>query len=109
MTDSRQQSRFRAVDALTRDFLIWLEDAPRTYADAMEVWRTSCPRFSIWEDALADGLVQIASAPGRSSTQDRVTLTSRGRAMVGASPPAGQAPLSRFPREPGTLRVADGE
>src|SRR5687767_5923231 len=65
MTDSRQQSRLRAVDALTRDFLIWLEDAPRTYADAMEVWRTSCPRFSIWEDALADGLVQIASAPGR--------------------------------------------
>ena len=25
----------------------------------MEVWRTSCPRLSIWEDAVDDGLVRV--------------------------------------------------
>jgi len=25
----------------------------------MDAWRTSCPRLSVWEDALADGLVEV--------------------------------------------------
>jgi hypothetical protein len=45
------------VEALMRDFLDWLVRSTRTYAEAMEAWRTSCPRQSIWEDALADGFV----------------------------------------------------
>jgi hypothetical protein len=24
----------------------------------MDAWRTSCPRLSVWEDAVADGLVR---------------------------------------------------
>ena len=37
--------------SLTEQFLAWVADRPRTYAEAMEAWRSSCPRLSIWEDA----------------------------------------------------------
>ena len=39
-------------------FLQWLADRPRTREDVMEAWRSSCPRFPVWEDARADGLVR---------------------------------------------------
>ena len=39
--------------ALIRQLLEWIASAPRTYGDAMEIWRSSCPRHTIWEDALA--------------------------------------------------------
>ena len=41
---------------LTIQFLEWLSERPRTYGDVMDAWRTSCPRLSIWEDALSAGL-----------------------------------------------------
>ena len=44
--------------ALTRQMLEWLSSQPRTYAEVLEVWRTSCPRLSIWEDACTNGLVE---------------------------------------------------
>ena len=46
-----------APDALVLDFLEWLAAGPRPYAEAMEVWRTSCPRLTVWEDAVDEGLV----------------------------------------------------
>jgi hypothetical protein len=46
--------------ALTRQLLEWIASAPRTYDDALETWRSSCPRHTIWEDALEAGLVEIA-------------------------------------------------
>jgi hypothetical protein len=68
---------------LTLQFLGWLAEHPRNYAEVMDAWRTSCPRLSIWEDALADGLVEIAAG---ASTRDAspVRLTARGRAMLEA-------------------------
>lgn len=62
--------------ASLREFLVWVERCPRTYAETMEAWRSSCPRFTIWEDALAEGLVQI----DRDSV---VTLTRRGLTALG--------------------------
>ena len=44
--------------ALTQQFLAWVDEAPRSYADA-EAWRRSCPHLSIWEDAISDGLVRF--------------------------------------------------
>lgn len=44
-------------EPLIRDLLVWLARAPRTYAETMEAWRTSCPRLTVWEDALERGLV----------------------------------------------------
>jgi len=42
---------------LILDFLEWLTSEPRPYAEVMEVWRTSCPRLTVWEDAVDRGLV----------------------------------------------------
>jgi hypothetical protein len=92
MATSDSQSRFVATDSLTRDFLTWLTDAPRTYAEAMEAWRTSCPRFSIWEDALAADLIQIMPAPGAPYTRALVVVTPRGRAVLDGSAHAGSSP-----------------
>ena len=55
--------------------LEWLDKEPRSYAETLDAWKTSCPRLSIWEDALADGLIRIAAG--------RVQLTPAGRALVG--------------------------
>ena len=38
-------------------FLTWVADRPRSYAETMEAWRSTCPRLSVWEDAILDGLV----------------------------------------------------
>jgi hypothetical protein len=69
--------------ALTLQFLAWVADGPRTYAQAMEAWRSTCPRLSIWEDAILDGL--IAFDGGATRNQSRVELTAKGRAMLRAS------------------------
>jgi hypothetical protein len=68
------------VAPATREFLVWLADRPRTYADVMEAWQTSCPRLSVWEDSLICGLV-ATQGPSRDSL---VVLTDRGRAAASA-------------------------
>ena len=65
-----------AARLLTLQFLEWVAAAPRSYPEVMEAWRTSCPRLSIWEDATADGLVEVAGGQGP------VRLTPRGRALL---------------------------
>ena len=79
--------------ALTLQFLAWVAEAPRTYAQAMEAWRSSCPRLSIWEDAILDGLVAFDGAATRD--QSRVALTPKGRELLRASTPAAPAPRVR--------------
>jgi hypothetical protein len=72
-----------AVSSATLDLLTWLSSRPRTYDETMAAWRTNCPRLSIWEDALADGLVGITrSGAGRDNAT--VVLTERGRAALQA-------------------------
>jgi hypothetical protein len=68
-----------SVRLLTREFLTWLSLRRRTYAEAMDAWRSTCPRHTIWEDAFADGLVQIE---GEELQQSAVILTPRGRAVL---------------------------
>lgn len=43
-------------------FLAWIAERPRTYAQTMDAWRSSCPRLSAWEDATANGLVDVPAA-----------------------------------------------
>jgi len=50
-----------ATNALTVQLLEWISNHPRTYAEALDAWRTSCPRLSIWEDACIDGLIDCDS------------------------------------------------
>ena len=70
-------------------FLAWVADRPRTYADAMDAWRTSCPRLSVWEDAIIEDLVRIEgngagdrTKGGANRDASAVTLTRRGRAVL---------------------------
>jgi hypothetical protein len=67
-----------SVTANTLEFLTWLAARPRTYADVMEAWQTSCPRLSVWEDSLIDRLVE---RQGR-SPDSAVTLTDRGHLII---------------------------
>jgi hypothetical protein len=63
--------------------LAWLARRPRTYGEAMDAWRTSCPRFSIWEDALADHLILVSRANGSvGEGRPVVALTTEGRALL---------------------------
>ncbi len=44
-------------EALIADLIRYVAAEPRTYPDVMAAWRTSCPRLTIWEDALDLGFV----------------------------------------------------
>jgi hypothetical protein len=66
---------------LTRDFLHWVAASPRSYAEVMETWRTSCPRLTVWEDAVDDGLVTIAAR----NDGLRVLVSDRGIAFLAAA------------------------
>lgn len=66
--------------ALTIDLLAWVASRPRTYDETIEAWKTSCPRLSIWDDAVSEGLVRVVHVPGRGSV---VALTSAGQALLG--------------------------
>jgi hypothetical protein len=69
------------MSTLTKQFLTWVSERPRTYGEAMEAWRSTCPRLSIWEDALGDELVRLETDTGGLS-QCRVVLTERGRSLL---------------------------
>jgi len=66
---------------LTLDFLAWLARGPRPYGEVMEAWRTSCPRLTVWEDALDRGLVARSRRDGAAAV---IELTGRGRALLAA-------------------------
>jgi hypothetical protein len=54
-----------AVDTLILDLLEWIGPNRRPYAEVLEAWRTSCPRFPVWEDANDRGFIARHHAPGR--------------------------------------------
>ncbi len=60
-------------------FLQWVADRPRSREDVLAAWRSSCPRFPVWEDACAEGLVRQC---GGGRGEHRVELTQRGRAAL---------------------------
>ena len=63
---------------LLLQFLAWVAARPRTYGEAMDAWRTSCPRLSVWEDALEGGLIRVEVADATVQDVARVLLTSTG-------------------------------
>ena len=60
--------------APTLQLLVWITERPRTYAETIDAWRSSCPRLTVWEDALADGLVRV--------DRGRVVVTDAGAALL---------------------------
>jgi len=66
---------------LMAQFLRWLEERPRSYADTMDAWRSNCPRLSAWEDALEEGLIRLEPAQNAASDM-QVRVTAKGRARL---------------------------
>ena len=52
------------LDSLILDLVEWVAKEPRTYAEVIDAWRTSCPRLTVWEDAVDRGLVKRETASG---------------------------------------------
>ena len=67
-----------AAEPPTVELLSWLSSRTRTYDEAIEAWHSHCPRLTVWEDALIEGLIRIERANGNSI----VALTGRGRATL---------------------------
>ncbi len=77
-----------SVEPLVRDLLQWLGREPRPYSEVIEVWRTSCPRLPVWEEANQRGFVEHSH---RAGSEARVSVSSTGRAYLEAGPIAGSA------------------
>ena len=69
-----------STENLVLEFLTWVADRPRTYEEAMEAWQSHCPRQTIWEDAIIDGLVKIEST--LASQRSIILLTERGETLL---------------------------
>ena len=68
------------ISPLMLQLLEWISCRPRSYAETMDAWRSTCPRLTIWEDALISGLVQVEN--GDSAQDSRVSLTAFGRSAL---------------------------
>ena len=66
------------TEALVLDLLEWIGRRRRRYADVMEIWRTSCPRLPIWEEANDRGFVARHSH----GAQTFITVTDVGWAFL---------------------------
>lgn len=67
------------IEALILDLVESLAPAPRPYAEVIEAWRTSCPRLTVWEEAVEQGLVAFRWQPDGALL---VAATSAGRAAL---------------------------
>jgi len=60
---------------LTVQFLKWVAERPRSYAELRDAWSSTCPLNCAWEDAIADGLVERGADVS-------LVLTPRGQAKL---------------------------
>jgi hypothetical protein len=65
------------IDALILQFLAWVDRERPTHAEVLDAWQSSCPRLSVWEDAMIAGLVAFDGTRAR-----HVELTEAGRARL---------------------------
>ena len=66
------------ITASTVELLTWVTARERTYEDVVEAWKSNCPRYAVWDDAVTAGLVTAGG--------NGVALTERGvTALTGAS------------------------
>jgi hypothetical protein len=68
-------------DPLVLDLVEWIAREPRLYSEVIEAWRTSCPRLTIWEDAVDRGYVARQPIAG---VGVRIAITPRGKKFLRA-------------------------
>lgn len=74
MSQQTAEQTDASVEHLLLDLIAWIADGPRSYADVLDAWRTSCPRLPIWEEAVDRGFVRRV-AGGADGTVIHVTRT----------------------------------
>ena len=80
-----------SVATLVLDLLEWIGPEPRPYSEVMEVWRTSCPRLPVWEEANTRGFLTRNHRQGIGSV---VGVSSAGLAHLAAQRPQLRSPAS---------------
>jgi hypothetical protein len=73
-----------APESLVFDLVEWVAKEPRSYADMLDAWRTSCPRLTVWEDAIERKLVMRKPVPGQGTI---VVVTEAGQRFLKARQP----------------------
>ena len=72
-----------AAHLLMIEFLDWISSRRRTYTETMNAWQSTCPRHTIWEDAMIDGFIELDRKP--TLVDPEVILTPLGKAMLDGS------------------------
>ena len=67
------------LDPLVMDLVAFVAGQPRPYDEVIDVWRTSCPRLTVWEDAIDRGLIARRRAEDKTLI---VQATSAGLRML---------------------------
>jgi hypothetical protein len=68
-----------APAALTLQLLEFIAERPRSHAEVLDAWHTTCPRLSIWEDACIAGLID-----GDADDRRIVRLSAKGALLLDA-------------------------
>jgi hypothetical protein len=50
------------IEPLILDLVEWIAKEPRPYEQVMDIWRTSCPRLTVWEDAVDRSLLRAETS-----------------------------------------------
>jgi hypothetical protein len=74
LSGTKPKPMHETASPLTLELLAWISSRPRTYAEAIDAWRSNCPRHPVWDDALSDGLVRVS--------RSGVVLTAAGEAAL---------------------------
>jgi hypothetical protein len=67
------------ADPLVLDLVEWIASEPRVYREVIATWRSSCPRLTIWEDAVDRGYVARETVAGFGLI---VTVTADGEKLL---------------------------
>jgi len=75
------------LDPLVTDLVAFVARQPRPYDEVIDAWRTSCPRLTVWEDAIDRGLITRRRAEDKTLTVQATSagllfLQERGRLPV---------------------------
>jgi hypothetical protein len=62
--DARTVTMPDRLETLILDMVEWIAASPRPYPEVLDAWQTSCPRLSVWEDAVGRGYVTQKMVPG---------------------------------------------
>jgi hypothetical protein len=68
------------LDPLVLGLVAFVAAGPRPYDEVIDAWRTSCPRLTVWEDAIDRGL--ITRRRGEEGRGLVVQATSAGLALL---------------------------